>query len=215
MQFNATKQSRIFGGNIGLIPKQSGIVTHAPFLGASRVFDPNYPYDFFKDRYAIPYTQAGIANVIAGLTDEPGRQAASIAVLNAKITQLQAGVSALEKFDKDNTAYYDERVNRTSGGKRDRLREERAALRAEGEAARIMAQAAIRTLTNTVNAKAQTSLQEAGNDPRAVVVSRDVDTGALVYSRPAIQQAAQTSAGSSTWLLPVGAAALAYLALKG
>lgn len=215
MQYMATKQSRIFGGNIGLIPKQSGIVTRASFLGASRVFDPNYPYDFFKDRYQIPYTQAGISGILSNLTDEPSRQAASIATLNARITQLQAAIAALEKFDKDNTAYYDERVNRTSGGKRDRLREERAALRDEGAAARAMASAAIRTLTNTVNAKASVSLQEAGNDPRQVVISRDVDTGALVYSRPAIQASASASPSGTGWLLPVGAALAAYLALKG
>lgn len=210
MQFNATKQSRIFGGNIGLIPKQG------PFLGASRSFDPTYPYDFFRDKYAIPYTQAGIANIIAGLTDEAGRQSASASLLNSKITQLQAAITALEKFDRDNTGYYDDRVNRTSGGKRDRLREERAALRAEGEAARILASSAVRTLSIALNSKAATAMQEAGNDPRSVVVSRDIDTGAVVYARPQIAtQAPQSGSGLPSWLIPAGAAVAAYLALKG
>lgn len=212
MLFTATKQSRIFGGNMGII----GIIPGVPFLGASRTFDPTYPYDFFKDRYAIPYTQAGIAGIIGDLSTEPTRQAASTDLLNRRITQLQAAIASLEQFDRDNTAYYDERVNRTSGGKRDRLREERAALRAEGEAARVLASSAVRSLTNTVNAKATVAMQEAGNDPRQVVVARDPNSGALVYSRPTLpQNQTQSQGGLPSWLLPVGAAAAAYFALKG
>lgn len=213
MIFTATKESRLFGGC------NCGLMDVAPLLGASRTYDPTYPYDFVKERYPIPYTRAGIAAIIGDLDTEPKRQGATIAVLNQRITQLHAAIAALEQFDRDNTSYYGERVSRTSGGKRDRLRDERAALREEGELARKLATSAIQALTTSVNAKASAAMQDSGTSTGNIIVSRDEDTGALVYSRKytPVATVAPVSQGNNLppWLLPAGVGLAAILALKG
>lgn len=216
MIYTATKQSKLFGGCCGLM----GIMPGVPFLGAydpNRPYDPNRQYDLYVEHYKIPYTNAAVGSLFAPFLTEEQRQASSMTALRNAIGQFEAAVKVLEEYRAFAIQYYTTRINRTSGGKKSRLLDERDIIQAEAERALKTAKSALAVLTNSLNAKAATSLREAGSDPAQTVVSRDADSGALVYSRPLPVSQAQAAPQSNmpAWLLPAGIGLAAILALKG
>lgn len=178
----------------------------------SRIYDPNREYDFFRDHYRIPYDQEAVATIV-----RPHMEKAEmpLAERDAVIARLQQVIKMNEKFEADVTDYYGTRVSRTSGGKRDRLRAERAAIRGESQKARQIAAAAITDFRLLKISEVRSGLK---TDPDLVVETRDPSTGAIVYSysAPGASPAkASAGAGGMGWLLPVGAGVAAYLMMKG
>lgn len=197
----------------------------------ARIYDPLQNYDFFRDHYRIPYDTMAIAAMVQ---PHMSKQEMTAAEVNAVIQALTAAIKANEKFEKDVTDYYGTRVSRTSGGKRDRLRAERAAVRGESEKARKMAAATISDMRVMKIAEVKSQMK---TDPDFVVSTTDPDSGGIVYTKsvpatnpktgtvtfkpvslsviPAGAPAIGNAGGMGKWLLPVGAGLAAYFALKG
>jgi hypothetical protein len=182
----------------------------------SRIYDPLRQYDFFTDKYRIPYDTDAVATI---LRPHMERAEMSLDEKNRIMATLTQVIKANEGFERDVTDYYGTRVSRTSGGKRDRLRAERAALRGESETARKIAAAGINDIRNLKIAELKSVMP---TDPDLVVSTRDPDSGATVYrlSTPGAAPGAASSGSGGTlgmpnWLLPVGAGLAAFMFLKG
>lgn len=177
----------------------------------ARVYDPLRAYDIYADKQRIPYDQDAVANILRPHLE---REDISLAERNALIAKLTEVIKANEAFEKVADDYYGARVSRTSGGKRDRLRAERAAVKGESAKARQIAAAGITDIRALKLAELKSKMS---TDPDFVVSERDPASGGLVYalSTPAAQPSAQSQGNAMAWLLPVGAGLAAYLALKG
>lgn len=170
------------------------------FLG-SRTYSPTDSYDSIAVVGSLPLSP----EATAAMADVQSLQ--SVAALNARIAAIDTAIANLTLFEKDTRAYYDMRVDRTSGGKRQRLRDERAALcdQANNEAATLRSAraSAVRLATAMATAK-----QDDFN-PQTGVALTETEKAA------AAQSAAAGSAGMKSLILPIGAALAALFVLKG
>lgn len=124
----------------------------------------------------------------------------------ARIAAIDVAIANLTLFERQTRAYYDARVSRTSGGKRDRLRAERADLcnQALDELAllRSARASAVRLTTAVVTAKQD---------------DYDPNTGKALTpaEKKAIADQTALSPDMSALIIPVGAALAALFFLKG
>lgn len=176
----------------------------------SRVYDPLRTYDFFTDRRPIPYDTFAVASIVQ---PHMAKESMAASEVQSVINRLQTVIKANEAFRKEVDDYYGMRVSRTSGGKRDRLRAERAALKAEADAANKMAAAAVSDLRSMPIAEVKATLK---TDPDFVVTEADPASGGVLYKYAApTAPAAAGPGGGMGWLLPVGAGLAAFFMLKG
>jgi len=166
--------------------RKSGLTAPTPFFGA---FSSTGVYD---------------ANAVFGVL--PFSSASAAILLQAKnIEDVKAAIANLTKYEADVRKYYDDRVTRTSGGKRDRLRAERADLCNEANAALALLRSGLATLERDVSSR-ETSKQP----------TFDPNTGKIVVL-PDGTIAPQTTSGSSLmkFAIPVAAGLAALFFLKG
>lgn len=170
----------------------------APYLLGSRTYDPTASYDSVASVGPLPLSPESAASMadVQSLT--------SVQALADRVSAIDTAIANLTLFEKQTRAYYDNRVDRTSGGKRQRLRDERAALcdQANNEIAvlRSARASAVRLATAMASAK-----QDDFNPATGV---------ALTPTEKAAAQAAAPS-GLNSMILPIGAALAALFVLKG
>lgn len=187
----------------------------------SRSFDPNANYDIYLDRRPFPYPPLAVAAII-----EPyiNRTEATSAEIASVIARLREAIKANEAFGVEVTDYYGMRVSRTSGGKRDRLRSERAAIREGIAEANRIAASSISALQSMKVTSIKASLPL---DPDTIVSTRDPASGAIAYTHPVespsgiVMRPIQTAPGAPAaaaaapgWLLPAAAGAIALFMLN-
>jgi hypothetical protein len=134
---------------------------------------------------------------------------ASVAAVNGRISQINVAIANLTAFEKQTRAYYDARVSRTSGGKRDRLRRERADLCNQA-----LAEIALLKSAHASATRLATTL--------ATVAQDDYNPATGVAMTPAeraiaVQQkaAAPATFNMNSLIIPAGAALAAIYFLKG
>lgn len=166
-------------------------------LGA---FAPTADYDYNSTR-PIPYTQASIASLIQ----------------QNNLEGLMAAVNDLTAYEAACRSYYDGRVSRTSGGKRDRLRGERSDLCNEALAAIRLATAGINSVQAKIAAQAKAQLpayvdNNSTNQTWQTPGSTNNPTAQLpVYAAPQ----SETAAMLSKLAIPAAIAAAAFFLIKG
>ncbi len=131
----------------------------------------------------------------------------TVAALTSRISDIDSAIANLTLFEQQTRAYYDDRVNRTSGGKRSRLRGERADLCNQALAEIALLRSARASAVRRATAVA-TAIQSDYNP----------NTGAALtpVEKEAIGKAAADSAsGMSGLIIPAGAALAALFFLKG
>lgn len=178
--------------------KKSAITPRTILLGA---YSASASYDSVTSVGALPLSpqEAAVLADVQSLN--------SPAALASRISTIDVAIADLTLFEKQTRAYYDSRVSRTSGGKRDRLRAERADLcnqaLAEIALLRSARASAVRRATSL-----STSKQSDFNP----------DTGAAltpVEKQTMDAQAAASAPSMSSLIIPVGAALAALFFLKG
>lgn len=176
-------------------PRRATSLSPSPLLGASRTYSATAAYDADADVRPIPYTQATIAALIK----------------SNDLLILKSAVHDLTDYEASVRSYYDTRVNRTSGGKRDRLRDERAALCNEALAAIRLATVGINSVSARIAANVKAGLP-AYTDTNALNASQGFTNQATVSSSTAVPVAASPYA---KFILPGVAALAALFFLKG
>ncbi len=167
-------------------------------LGA---FSPLSNYDYNETR-PIPYTQASVA----GLIDAGNLQG------------LMTAVNDLTAYEAAARSYYDGRVSRTSGGKRSRLKGERADVCNEALAAIRLATAGINTVQANIAASAKAKLpayvdNNTTNQTWTTPGYTNNPTNAIPPD-PSMNHASGLSP-MATLAIPLGLAAAAFLLIKG
>jgi len=194
-------------------------------LGGDRVYSSAKAakLDFTESNRALPYDQLAVAHKAqpyrakvdaSGAYAGPASDIVTLQVLMDRITKEN------EAYIKEMVDYYDRRVSRTSGGKRDRLRDERAMLRNEAEAAIRLAQSIIMEFRQKAIAQVKATSVV---DPDAIVVVPNSTSGRREYTTstatPGTTAAAREAAPSAglnptLLLIPAGLVA-AYFLAKG
>lgn len=164
--------------------KRTGI--SVPRLGA---FSSTGTYDANSVFGTLPFSLAGAA-----------------ILLQAKnIDDIKAAIFNLTKYESDVRKYYDDRVTRTSGGKRDRLRAERADLCNEANAALSLLRSGLATLERAVSSR------EISKQPNF-----DPSTGKLViHDGKPDPQTTGADSGMTKFIIPAVAGLAALFFLKG
>ncbi len=133
----------------------------------------------------------------------------SVAGVAERISAIDAAIATLTQFEKQTRAYYDRRVNQTSGGKRDRLRSERSDLCNQALSEIALLRSARASAVRRASSLATAS--QSDFNPDTGVALTPVEKQAV-----ATQQAASGQGFNATSLiLPVGAALAALFFLKG
>ena len=184
-------------------------------LGVSRTWDSAATYDCYTDVGPFPYPPTIASGMVAPWMDANLAALKPVTEMRAASTQFTVALKANNQYAADMRAYYDMRVNRTSGGKRDRLRDERAAVQDGIDRANKLFTAAVAQLDALAEAKAKGTLAV---NPDTMTRQVNPETGEVLYNPPSRQVTPQASAkpGLSTGalMLPLAAVAAAYLALK-
>lgn len=185
-------------------------LSHPTFLGVSRTWDPAYTYDAYRDVRPFQFSPTVVSSMVAPWMD--AGLAAYKTVADMKAASLSFGLALKEnaQYAQAISDYYGMRVDRTSGGKRDRLRDERAAIRDGLDRANRMLTAAKAQVDALMEAKAKSSLTV---NPDAMARVQNPETGEVFYTAPSRQESPQ-GASMGKYMLPLAAIAAAYLALK-
>ena len=170
---------------------------------ASRLYSSTANYDAYATLGRLPYSPeqtmllADLRNVIS-----PTEMAGRIEAINVAIASLVDYATKL-------TSYYGTRVSRTSGGKRDRLRAERAALRNQADAQVALLKAGLAS-AKTIGTAMVTATQTDYN-PETGRIMTPVEKEVARQN----QAATQGASGMSSLILPIGAGLAALYFLKG
>lgn len=147
------------------------------------------------------------ANNDVGLLPLSPSDAASM-VNGGDVTAIRAAIAALTDYEAKVRKYYDTRVSRTSGGKRDRLRAERADLTGAALESLTLLKSGLLTLERKIAAIA-TSKQDDYN-PATGKPLTEVEKEVLK-----VNDAQASSFNPTSLIIPVGAALAALFFLKG
>jgi hypothetical protein len=174
-----------YGGN-----RKSGITPNTILFGAylSTKF-----YDANNDVGLLPLSPSDAARLIE----------------SGDVDAIRSSIAALTDYEAKVRSYYDARVSRTSGGKRDRLRSERAELTSAALEATTLLKSGLLTLERKIAAQAtakQDDYNPATGKPLTVVEKE------IIRETEATKQA---SFNPNSLIIPVGAALAALFFLKG
>jgi hypothetical protein len=171
---------------------------------ASRAFSSSAQYDVYSSVGPLPYSPE------AALALADVQSMTNAAALADRINAINIAIAALTDYAEKVTAYYGTRVSRTSGGKRDRLRAERAAVRGQAEAEITLLKAGLASAKRIATAVV-TSAQDDYN-PESGKLLTPVEKEAVAAKAAA---SASSSSGMNALIIPVGAALAALFFLKG
>lgn len=133
----------------------------------------------------------------------PAQMAARIAAINTAVASLTDYITKLN-------SYYGTRVSRTSGGKRDRLRAERAAIRSQADAQLVLLKAGLASAK--IIGPAMVTAVQTDYNPETGKILTAVEKDIVVREQIIAQQ---KKFNASSLILPIGAGLAALYFLKG
>ncbi len=184
--------------------RKSGI-TPKTILGGNRsrfgAYSPTYAYDSAGSIGDLPLSPEA-ATAMADV-----QSLNSVSGITSRISEIDSAIANLTLFESQVRAYYDGRVNRTSGGKRDRLRRERSDLCNQANAEIALLRSARASAVRRATAVATSTQDDYNPNTGKTLTPTEKEAVAAGKMEP--------PSNMSSLLIPVGAAVAALFFLKG
>lgn len=149
------------------------------------------------------------ADLVVGRLPLPPSDAAAL-VNSGDIATVRARIAELTKYEAEVRSYYDKRVSRTSGGKRDRMRNERRDLTGAANESLAILRSGLQTLE-----RAKTATVTAARPDFDPSTGKTIVTESSTFTPETSVTDSSSEFKASSLIIPVGAALAALYFLKG